>query len=389
MSTLGETYALACGLKIGKPELSTKFYPLPFDKYIVVHNSSGMQSKNYSYWQEVVDLIHPIFTELGYHFVQIGDDKDKRIKGCFDLCGKTDLNQTFYILENCDLIIGNDSFSLHCGGILDKKLVGLYSIINLNNVKPDWGNPENQRLIQAPLFGQKPSYSAEEHPKVIDRIKPEEIVCAISDLMKVELPTNKTIHIGDRYTTPIVECTPEEVVSKDFFPQCVLNIRADYTSDNVDSNLIAQNLSQRTCAIVTDKAINLQPILPFKQNLKVVMVKIKDDSLVRFVSQVRKSGVNCILICENLNEDELNNLKLHYMDYGAIQQLPKHHFKQPVMTAMKYKSGKVIISNGGKMYLGNAARLVNIPSENLEGQILPNFNFEEFERDEEHFYIFC
>ena len=36
---LVEQYALSCGVKIDKPAVEVNFFPLPFDKYIIIHPS--------------------------------------------------------------------------------------------------------------------------------------------------------------------------------------------------------------------------------------------------------------------------------------------------------------------------------------------------------------
>ena len=56
---LVEQYALSCGVKIDKPQVETSFFPLPFDKYIILHASSGMPSKNYDYFEDVIETIYP------------------------------------------------------------------------------------------------------------------------------------------------------------------------------------------------------------------------------------------------------------------------------------------------------------------------------------------
>ena len=79
--------------------------------------------------------------------------------------------------------MGNDSFSSHVAGGFDKKVVSLYSNLYANCCKPFWGDPDNQRLIQAERKGRKPSFSAQEVDKVVNNIKPEDIAGNILDLL--------------------------------------------------------------------------------------------------------------------------------------------------------------------------------------------------------------
>ena len=72
-----ERYALSCSVKIDKPAIEEQFYPLTQDRFIVLHASSGMQSKNYDYYNEVVDLIKPYLDRENIKILQIGSEDDQ------------------------------------------------------------------------------------------------------------------------------------------------------------------------------------------------------------------------------------------------------------------------------------------------------------------------
>ena len=75
-----EQYSLSCGIKIDKPHVETSFFPIDCDKYITLHASSGMEAKNYDYFKDVIDLIHPHLESNNIKIVQIGDIKDKKLE---------------------------------------------------------------------------------------------------------------------------------------------------------------------------------------------------------------------------------------------------------------------------------------------------------------------
>ena len=62
-----ERYASACGVKISRPYIYDKYFPLPFDKYITFQPYSKYDSKNYDYWDEVILLILPYLKALYLH----------------------------------------------------------------------------------------------------------------------------------------------------------------------------------------------------------------------------------------------------------------------------------------------------------------------------------
>jgi ADP-heptose:LPS heptosyltransferase len=74
-----EQYALSCGVKIDKPHIETCFYPIAENKYITLHASSGMQAKNYDYYNDVMEMILPHLNSQGIKVIQIGGKEDKTI----------------------------------------------------------------------------------------------------------------------------------------------------------------------------------------------------------------------------------------------------------------------------------------------------------------------
>ena len=55
-----EKYSLETGLKIGKPDVYEKFYPLPFSgKYVTQYVEQGIPSMQYDYWEDVIEIINP------------------------------------------------------------------------------------------------------------------------------------------------------------------------------------------------------------------------------------------------------------------------------------------------------------------------------------------
>ena len=54
-----EQYSLAMGAKIDEPFIETSYYPLPFDKYIVVENGADVKSRIYGMWPDVILEIKP------------------------------------------------------------------------------------------------------------------------------------------------------------------------------------------------------------------------------------------------------------------------------------------------------------------------------------------
>ncbi len=94
-----ERYALSSGLKIDKPFIYEKFFPVPLEKYITLHPHSQYNSKNYDFWPEVLNLIVPVLEKEKISIVQIGTDQDVQLDGTYRVSGQTTINQVAYIVK--------------------------------------------------------------------------------------------------------------------------------------------------------------------------------------------------------------------------------------------------------------------------------------------------
>ena len=175
-----ETYALSTGSKIGEPFILKKFFPVKYEKYITLQNSSGMPSKCYDYFQETINFLLPMLQKHGIGIVQIGGPEDYPLNNVENLQGKTNIHQTAYIINNSLLHLGNDSFAIHMASAFGVKCVGLYSI-TLPEIAGPFYNKKNSICLYPD--SEKPSFNPNESPKRINKIKPEEVASACLKLL--------------------------------------------------------------------------------------------------------------------------------------------------------------------------------------------------------------
>ena len=107
-----ETFALNCGAKIGTPYIYTTFFPLPVEKYITFHSDSKYNSKNYSYWQDVINILTPALKQNGIDIIQIGKATDRQFSNCASIKGNTDLSQLAFVIQNSLLHFGVESLPI-------------------------------------------------------------------------------------------------------------------------------------------------------------------------------------------------------------------------------------------------------------------------------------
>lgn len=303
-----ERYALSTGLKIEKPYIYLKYFPLPFEKYITFHPFSK-PSKNYDYWQDVLDDISPILESRGIKIVQIGAKEDQKYERCIRLCGITSINQAAYLVSNSLLHLSADTFSAHIAGAFDKKLVALYSNSYAANCKPYWGSPENQILIEPDRKpGEKPSFALEESPKQINRIKSEQISNAVLKLLGIEdrMPY-ETVFVGSKYQNGIFYHTVVPNSSGPFVKMNDIEVRMD---KHFDENFLRGQLSVAKCAVMTDRPFSEDILSVFKAQIGVIFFFVNDDSGLKFCKKVISMGIPLQLV-SRLPEDKITPLKIH------------------------------------------------------------------------------
>src|SRR5438046_2819188 len=164
---LVDTYALSAGAKIDKPYVFEQYFPLPFEKYITLQAQTKYDSKDYSYWQDVVNLLYPVLEKHGIKIIQVGGPNERTYQYTVDLRGRTELNQLAYVIKGSKLHMGSDSLCVHLASHYDIPIVGLYSVSQSSISGPQFGTKEKQICFEAYLRTRtgKPFYSDKENPK--------------------------------------------------------------------------------------------------------------------------------------------------------------------------------------------------------------------------------
>jgi hypothetical protein len=342
-----ERYASSCGVKIGEPYIYESYFPITSNKYISFQPFSK-QSKNYDYWQEVIDIASPYLKENGIDIVQIGAKDDKRLNGTIFVSGQTSIPQAAYIIKNSILHFGADSFGVHIASGFSKKILALYSNNNIENVKPYWSKDEDVVLLKADSDQAKPSYSLNENPKNINKIKIEKIAKSLLDLLNIKYSNiPETLYIGEGYNNKTLEVVPDRPININSINLEHIIIRMDYFFNEQVLNLYLQN---KKCIILTNKPINIELLKAFKKNISQVVYFIEQDNDANFVKNLKYNAIPYALI-SYLDSDSLNKFKLNYMDYGLIVERKlstKVNIDEEKLKNAKFKSSKILISSEGQ-----------------------------------------
>ncbi len=379
-----EQYAVNCGVKIGRPDIYETFFPVSSERYVSFHPTSKYESKSYDHWQIVIDLILPALKKRGIDIVQIGAKNEKPYIGCLHTQGLTSINQAAYIIKNCIMNFGADSFSAHFASSYNKKIVALYANNNINNCKPYWSAAKDCFLLEPDRGGKKPNYSEKENPKTINSIKPELIANAVLSLLDAEEKISlKTHFIGDKYdpTTKFIEIVPNALVDPKPFGVDTFNIRMDLT---FNQEILFRQTQICNVNIITDKAIDIQLLKASKEKIKGVLYVVKENDEPEFVKSIIDLGIN-IQIATKLSNEQLLPKRINYMDIGLIGSILEKDFKHCV--GKKFRSSKYLVSEG-KIYPSTAYFRKNMPVPNFDQHSVEFLNEEDDKIETDFFYIF-
>jgi len=376
-----DTYATNTGSKIDKPFIYTKFFPLPLGKYITLQAQTPYDSRNYSYWQEVVEILLPYLSKEKIHLVQVGTQDERPLNGSINLLGQTNINQLAYVIENSTLHFGADSFCVHLASYFDKPIVSIYSISNPNVAGPHFGNKNKHILLKGyeRVGNKKPSYSQVESPKSIDAIKPEEIAKSILQLLNIKYnDVPETIFFGTDFNVKSFEIIPDEILDPNSIPVENPIVRMDYY---FNEKALEEIISTKKSIVFTNKPIKKDIIEKYKHNINQLIYIVEEDNDVNFVKLLKNNSVNYVLL-SFLPEEILNNFKLNYMDYNLIVNR-KHKTKEDTkiedVNNLYYKSCRTLFSSKGKFMSkydwinGNNNKVVDDP---------------DFWKEADNFYIF-
>jgi hypothetical protein len=386
-----ESYALNSGVKISKPYIREKFFPLKVDKYITFQPWTKFDSRNYDSWQEVLDFLVPLLLKQGIFIVQIGGKKDKQFKNVYQLSGQTTLNQTAYVIKNGLLHLGIDSLGVHLASYYDKKIVGIYSNMLPSQSGPFFSSTENLCLIESDKKGNKPSYSTQENPKTINNIGSEKIARAVLNMLNLETLDfpYETIYTGETYQNKMIESVPSSIIDHEKLGMDSIIMRMDF---HFNENALVSQLKRCPCSVITDWPIDLEILKAFKSRILQFFLYINDDVDLSFLDSLKELGIEYALRTQ-LEEKDLQKHKLNLLDHPPVfnQKIidPKDipELKNEDLNNLYYVSKKFTLEKG-KIYPSCAAWQADQPVSDFTYEPQKIINNDSFWRELESFKIF-
>lgn len=362
-----DTYALNCGLKVDKPYIYDLYYPLGIEKYISFQPFSVFPEKQYDFWDEVTSHLMPILEKENVKIVQIGLKDDPMIRGCIWTQGTTKISQVAHLIKNGLMHFGIDSFGCHVASGYNKKIVSLYSTNYAENCKPYWSDSKDVKLFEPDRTESKPTFNHEEGPdKSINKVKPEDVANSVLEFLGLEQRVNlETIYFGNDYNKPKIMFVPSSYFDGlREFDHLVFRMDLHFDEEILEALLLTYDKS----SIITNKSIDIAIIEKNKDKIQDIVYFIDKNHDIKFVEKLHYLGVNYILV-STMEEKDLNDLKLDYLDYNFIfrqevaEEKKKEILKHP-KDKLKFKSKHKYLKEG-KVYNSIAALNAGVEQDSL------------------------
>lgn len=392
-----ELYSLATGLKIKDQFLLSKLYPLPFQKYITIHTSSGQPAKNFSYWHEVIALIKDKLEENDIKIVQVGQG-DIPLPHCHNLLDKTDIHQTNHIITECLLHISGDSWMPHRLGHINHPILEIFGSTDKRNHSPYQFNEKDTVFLESHRLGRNTSFQAQEFPKTIDFITPESVANNIFKLLKIDHQINReSLYIGMFYSEIRIEIIPSCILQGNYPLAQPPVIRMDY---EFHPGLLEENLKIRKCIIITNKEIDAKILSAHKQNIALLRIEIDKVSL-EWIKEIKKVGIPINYYTLEKDETKVQAKRLELFGICQFDQInypTKDQCKEAVdvylnkkteidIGKVKFKTNKFIFARD-KFYLSKQHYDQNIAAKSFDDNIGDVIDTDQFWMDQAHFYLF-
>lgn len=381
MAHILEEFAKLCNVSPGKPKLVEHFFPIPFDKYIVLSCSTEEESMSYPYWQDVLDLIQLPLELNNFRVVQIIEGKSPPIPEADVSLGVLTHQQKAYVLSHASAFVGSSGLLAHMASAYNVKTVSLHAKYFIENNKPYWSTED---ISLEGRDKQKPTFEKNDPTLSIKKIKPEEIATALLKILNINQSIiHKSLHIGEHYPVNVVEVNPNFFNPNIIGQDQPVNLRLDWTNDVKHASYWVQT---RKVNIFANKELNLDFIKNFKKNINLINLFINENTQHEYIKAIESTGVKFKLYFKD--ESKISDIRIKFIDWIINQyQLPQKKDLDnidQICDNSHYKSSKIILSNN-QIYASKAAMISNIPQSEDAQKII---DCDELWGDMQHLYIF-
>lgn len=342
MSHLIQEYAKNLGVLANqKPIIFEHYWPISFNKYIIVNTGAEVQSKIYKHFNLVLDMLSPVLKKNNISVIQLGSQKDQKLENVsLRLC---DLNhrQIAYIISRSCLYLGSDCVWSHYANSKNIPIVTLHGNAYASISNGFWSN--NQINLEAP-WSVCPNFSSIDSEFSINKIKPEQIAASCCNLLNISYKNSLcTEYIGKLFGEPIVEIIPD-FLPKQRYETHSYFLRSDYFGDDF-LPYWCDAIQNFSIFITSTTDINILARFSHKISSILLDVSNNESSLPSLVPKLIEICPRTVLLAEN---DILAKARNQWFDFKV---LPKKPQDLPILDGSKklfIASSKIVLDSQGE-----------------------------------------
>lgn len=385
-----ESYSQFCGVKPGQAFIDDNYYPIPFDKYMVVQSNSGLKTKVYDYFDEVVSNIKlPI--------VHVGGKDDPALPNVLDLRGKTSWGQTAYIIKNSLLFLGGDSVCGHFSAHFNIPSIILWGGTLPQTCSTNWNQDKIININPVTRFGCETACHLAEcirPQKCINSITPYSILEKVSSIIGQKFVTSiEILHRGDISKVAIVEWVPLTLNQETFNAfstiQGVISVRLDKQQIKIEELSNFLNQLPHRLMIVT-KPDNFNKFNVHHARIEQIMILVEPTNIldgIKLMKELTNKMYKTRLI-SYYDHSAFNEHKVDMLDFPPIARLKDFESNEShnafINKTYNIKTARRIIGENGKIFFTfydalNNKNVVEISKDNatyiIEGGHISEFQF--------------
>jgi hypothetical protein len=350
-----ETYSHYCGVKPQEAFIDEVFYPIPFDKYIVVHNGTGMQTKSYDNFPEICEA-------LKMPIVQVGGKEDPLLPNVLDIRGRTTWNQTSFIIGKSTLFLGGDSVCSHMAAHHKIPSIILWGGTLPSTCSTNW-NPKQINMTPIDRMGCATachSNTCIRAKKCINTITVSSILNTIKRLLGNQYVNDiDVIFKGEAYNTNVLEWIPL-TINQDTYnilskSQGTVSVRGDLCNVNLEelSNFCNQ-LNLKFVFILKPQDFSKFNVHQSKTEHVVVLVDLTNiKESISLLKQLSNRGYRVRFISK-LPHTDFNDFKIDLFDFPNMLQLKDYeysNYKHLIGNSYRIKTNRRVFGTDGKCYM--------------------------------------
>lgn len=338
--SLTDYAAREANVEIGLTEFPSLFYPLPFNKYVVVCVSGDSPSRSYRHFSKVFELLNMDLEFSGIKVVQIGAGKDYPIRGAYDLRGALSLRQAAHIINGSLAFIGCDH--------VYARIAAIYNVATVIAVGATYGSdilPRHEapfKIVESHRNGLKPSYLDDENPALVDLVNPEDIAKEVMGIFDFEWDKSfKTIRIGKSFYEERIDFIPDFPVSGGALNGRNLVCRYDLSPNPA---ALFQFYHFYGGPLFTDRPIDPKLFEEFGGKIPHTVYFLDGEYSPEFVKFLHSIPRPYDLVSSKTGKD-LEAMKLELFDYNQIKSLAKPNY-DGVKEGHKFVTNRLFLSKG-------------------------------------------